>query len=87
MEFINHIGQKIPQISSVEKRARTKLIITIEEHASISGLGDSVAQVLATKVRASSSLIKLSVGKQYVDIIGSQNFTCEQVGLTPILFR
>lgn len=58
------------------------LLVTVEEHSVIGGLGSAVAEVL-TEQESSIRLLRLGIPDKFVTQVGSQNFLREMLGLTP----
>ena len=59
-----------------------KIIVTIEEHNIIGGLGSCVSDVI-TERDLNVRLKKFGIPDRYVDVVGSQEFLREQFGLKP----
>lgn len=62
--------------------AETKLIVTVEEHSRVGGLGSAVSETLADFAFRPRHLIA-SAPDSFADITGSQSFLRERAGLTP----
>jgi transketolase len=73
----------LDEISLLETASKTRLLVTIEEHSAIGGLGSAVTQVLSTnsKLQDCECLI-LSLGESLHPIVGSQNYLRQSFGLT-----
>jgi transketolase len=70
-------------VKVILKAAReTKVIITVEEHSIIGGLGSAVAEVLADNHLA-VKFKRLGVPDTYPKVIGSQAFYRDMYGLSP----
>ncbi len=67
----------------VKKMAgRSRLIVSIEEHNIIGGLGSALAEEL-TKERGVSPLLRLGIPDEFPKYIGSQEYLRKQYGLSP----
>ncbi|OGI16905.1 MAG: 1-deoxy-D-xylulose-5-phosphate synthase [Candidatus Melainabacteria bacterium RIFOXYA12_FULL_32_12] len=67
----------------IEETAKQyKLIVTIEEHNVIGGLGSSVSDVI-TERDLNVRFKKFGIPDRYVDVVGSQEFLRAQFGLKP----
>lgn len=62
--------------------AETKLIVTIDEHSSIGGLGSAVAEVIST-LKNPARHMSISAPDSFAATVGSQAYLREQAGLTP----
>jgi len=67
-------------VGPVRKATETGLIVTIEEHTAIGGLGSAVSEVLATE-EIPLSLMTLNAGMQPVTLVGNQSYLRGLVGL------
>ncbi len=63
------------------KNCDKKLLVSVEEHNVLGGLGTAIADVLSER-RNSSPLLKLGVQDQFMPV-GDYNYLVEQAGLTP----
>lgn len=61
---------------------RFPLLVTVEEHTTVGGLGSAVAEVLAGEGR-NTVLLSLGIPDRFVTEIGSHEFLRERVGLAP----
>lgn len=59
----------------------TNLIVTVEEHGVIGGLGSAVSEYLSTK-KSSPPILRIGMPEQYFKV-GSYSFMLEKCGLTP----
>jgi transketolase len=72
----------------IQTSVNSKLIVTIEEHSSIGGLGSAVSEVLAATGLLSTPLIMLNAGSTITKEIGSQNWFRKKIGLdTESIYR
>lgn len=62
--------------------AETKLLVTIEEHSAIGGLGSAVAETLAKNKNSGCGLLALNLGSKLLSSVGSQNSLRKQMGLS-----
>src|SRR3989344_9351072 len=62
--------------------ADCRLLISVEEHSVIGGLGSALAEVLAEDVSA-APLVRLGVPDEFPKTIGSQDYLRDHYGLTP----
>ncbi len=60
-----------------------RLLVTIEEHNIIGGLGSAVAEVLAEQKTAKARLLRLGISDRFVYEKGSQQYLREILGLNP----
>ncbi len=67
-------------VDAVRKATQTGLIVTVEEHTAIGGLGSAVSDVLATEEN-SPSLMTLNAGMQPVTLVGDQAYLRGLLGL------
>ena len=61
-----------------------ELIITVEEHNVIGGLGSAVSEVLAAERGMGGGLKRLGIQDRFYDEIGSQEYLRAQAGLTAV---
>jgi transketolase len=67
---------------AVRKAAdETKVIVTVEEHSEIGGLGDAVAEILI-KDHFNSEVMKLALNSTSHSIVGSQSYLRQQFSLS-----
>ncbi len=67
----------------IESATKSKLIVTIEEHSIVGGLGGAVAEVLAESA-STAQLLRLGVNDQYA-MVGDYAYLLAQYRLTPEL--
>ena len=77
-----HTVKPIDRTLIGELAGNCKLLVTIEEHSTIGGLGSIVSNVI-TEDKLGVELIKFAIPDQYVDVAGSREFQQDQYGLTP----
>ena len=58
------------------------LVVTIEEHSLLGGLGGSVAEWLADQSRQKARLLRFGTRDEFLHKVGKQEFAREQFGLT-----
>ncbi|MBI2278855.1 MAG: transketolase [Candidatus Brennerbacteria bacterium] len=79
----------MPTVKPLDERVvmsatKTGLVITVEEHSVIGGLGDSVASVLAqAALPKKCRLKKIGVEDRFMKIVGDQEYLRSQNGLSP----
>lgn len=66
----------------VETSKRCLLIVAIEEHSLIGGLGSAISNVI-TERNLGTNLIKIALPDKYVDMVGEQEDLRHYYGLTP----
>lgn len=66
---------------TIQKNCGKKLLVSVEEHNVVGGLGTAIADVLSEQ-RNSAPLLKLGVQDHFMPV-GDYNFLVEQAGLTP----
>ena len=59
------------------------LIVTVEEHSVIGGLGSAVAEVLAEAKHSGTRLLRLGIPDRFIFEKGSQAYLRDIVGLSP----
>jgi len=69
-------------VSAVEEACTKKLIVTVEEHSRIGGLGSAVAEVLTSRARRPVQII-LGTGNEYLHA-GDFQYMLESHGLTSV---
>ena len=88
----NHIHPTVVSMHTIkpfdEKLVRTlaashRLIVTVEEHNVIGGLGSAVAEVLAQTKNPKAQLLRLGIPDRFVFEKGSQQYLRGIVGLSP----
>ena len=65
----------------IQKNCDKKLLVSVEEHNVVGGLGTAIADVLSEQ-RNSAPLLKLGVQDHFMPV-GDYNYLVEQAGLTP----
>ena len=65
----------------IENANKYKLIVTIEEHNIIGGLGSAVAEVMAENC-VNAKLLRIGLNDEFCSIIGTQSYLREQYGLS-----
>lgn len=71
----------IDRISITKFSDKSKLIVTIEEHNIIGGLGGAVSEVLAAKGNH-APLLRIGLNDEYTSEVGEQNYLREYYGLS-----
>jgi transketolase len=66
---------------TIQKNCGKKLLVSVEEHNVVGGLGTAIADVLSEQ-RNSAPLLKLGVQDRFMPV-GDYNYLVEQTGLTP----
>lgn len=66
---------------TIQKNCGKKLLVSVEEHNVVGGLGTAIADVLSEQ-RNSAPLLKLGVQDRFMPV-GDYNYLVEQAGLTP----
>lgn len=67
-------------IKSLSKKF--KVIITVEEHSILGGLGSAVSEIISEENKG-TKIVKFGVPDRFLFEIGSQNFLRERIGLLP----
>ncbi|MDP6592506.1 MAG: transketolase C-terminal domain-containing protein [Candidatus Poseidoniia archaeon] len=65
----------------IQTAVDSKLIVTVEEHSSIGGLGSAVSEILAATGVFSTPIIMLNAGSTITKQIGGQNWFRKRIGL------
>lgn len=81
VQVINMHTIKPLDVETIEKCCDKKLIVTVEEHSTIGGLGSAVSEVLTSKYNYPKHLI-IGVSDEYKHA-GDYKYMIEQYGLTP----
>ena len=77
-----HTLKPLDEAALVERAREARLVVSIEEHSRIGGLGSAVAETLAdTDVR--TPLLRLALPDRYARDYGSQEYVLRQAGLAP----
>lgn len=76
-----HTIKPIDRDAILEASARTKLVVTVEEHSLIGGLGSAVLETLADAGQTLPRIKRLGIGDRFADHYGSQNKLMEVWGL------
>ena len=66
----------------LEAAHRTRLVVTVEEHSLIGGLGSAVLEALADAGQTLPRIKRLGIGDRFADHYGSQNKLMDVWGLT-----
>jgi transketolase len=77
-----HTVKPIDRNAIVAAARETPLLVTIEEHSGIGGLGSAVAECLALENVQVAHLL-VSAPDMFTEVVGSQNYLRTSVGLTP----
>lgn len=68
----------------LESCSKTAVIITVEEHTIIGGLGSAVSEVIAeSDIAAVARLKRIGVRDVFSDIVGSHSYLMQRYGLSP----
>jgi len=76
-----HTVKPIDRDLIVDVSKRCRMILTLEEHSTIGGLGSCVANVISEE-NLSVMLKKFAIGDQYADVAGSHSYLKRHFGLT-----
>lgn len=60
----------------------TPLVVTIEEHSVVGGLGSAVAEVLAEFSGPRAALVRIGIPSEFSPVVGDQAFLRDRYGLT-----
>jgi transketolase len=77
-----HTVKPIDRELILEAAHRTRLVVTVEEHSLIGGLGSAVLEALADAGQTLPRIKRLGIGDRFADHYGSQNKLMEVWGLT-----
>jgi transketolase len=61
----------------------TAIIVSIEEHSMVGGLGSAVAEVLAAESHARAPLVRIGLPRTFTSAVGDQKYLREVYGLDP----
>ena len=67
--------------SVLKAASEAKLLVTVEEHSAIGGLGSAVAQVIAETVNTQVHLRTLNLGDKSPHAVGSQTYLRQELGI------
>jgi transketolase len=62
--------------------ARFQVVVTLEEHSLLGGLGSSVAEWLVDRPRQKASLLRFGTADHFIHEAGNQEFARRYYGLT-----
>lgn len=80
-----HTIKPLDEDALLDLASRTSLMVTLEEHTTIGGLGGAVAELLAGRVgRSSPMLLRLGTPNDFIDGYGSQDEMLARAGLDVI---
>jgi len=65
----------------IQESMHSKLIVTVEEHSSIGGLGSAVADIVSQSNSYDANLLKINTGIDLSKEVGSQSWYRKQCGL------
>lgn len=77
-----HTVKPIDQEAVIAAARETPLVVTLEEHSLIGGLGSAVAEVLADHDQLTARLRRVGLPSTFVSEAGSRDYLCEKFGLT-----
>lgn len=77
-----HTVKPIDERAILSLAQEVPLMVTLEEHSVIGGLGSAVSEVLAGTA-GKAKLYRLGIPDAFTNVIGSQAYLREQLGLTP----
>lgn len=78
-----HTIKPIDKEMIIETAKKTGVIITIEEHTILGGLGGAVAEILIENMTKKVAFQRIGLNDIFAKKIGSRNFLRKQYGLTP----
>ena len=81
-----HTVKPLDEAAVTEAATQTRLVVTIEEHSVIGGLGSAVAEVLAEREGA-APLKRLGLPSAFVSRAGSRDYLVAQYGLSDDAIR
>lgn len=68
----------------IEQLCKTyKLLVTVEEHSVIGGLGSTVAEIVSEQPSRNLHHLKIAIPDTFIFTIGSQKYLREKIGLSP----
>ena len=86
-----HVGiYSVPSVKPIDEAGikhlagSCKLLVTMEDHNVIGGLGGSVAEVLSEVIGKKASLLRIGLRDTYTEIVGSQEYLRDYYGLSAI---
>ncbi len=77
-----HTVKPLDTTAFLERAARTPLLVSVEEHSRIGGLGSALAEALVDAAVA-TPLLRLALPDRFLSDYGSQAYVFEQAGLLP----
>lgn len=78
-----HTVSPIDADSVIRAARETSLVVTLEEHSIVGGLGGAVAEVVAESDAPVARLRRLGLPSAFIREAGSREYLCERHGLTP----
>lgn len=78
-----HTVKPLDQEFLLEAFQRHKLIVTVEEHSRLGGLGGGVAEWIADQDRPMARLMRIGTADRFLHEAGGQGYARECFGLTP----
>ena len=79
-QLLSPIGlQEQPKIAATT--ATTKLIVTVEEHSIIGGLGSAVAEIVSEMTQKQAVLRRIGVPDTFATVVGSRPYLKKVYGL------
>jgi transketolase len=78
-----HTIKPIDKEIIVKSANNMDIIVSIEEHSKIGGLGSHIASVILEE-RLDIKYLQIALPDTFIHIVGSQNYLREVYGLTPV---
>lgn len=78
-----HTIKPLDQMQLLEWAGKVKLIVTIEEHTEIGGLGSAVTDCIVAQSASIPAMLRLALPDQFSQDYGSQDALLEQLNLQP----
>ena len=71
----------LDEVALFKAASETKLLITVEEHSAVGGLGSAVAEVLAAQRNIHCPLLTLNLGNKPPHAVGDQTYLRRKLGI------
>jgi transketolase len=77
-----HTLRPLDETAVREAATSTPLVVTVEEHGCVGGLGGAVAEVIAEMEAPRARLKRVAAASEFLPVVGDQKYLRERAGLT-----
>jgi transketolase len=77
-----HTVKPLDEVLLIDAFSRFQVVVTIEEHSLLGGLGSSIAEWVVDRPPASARLVRVGTGDHFIHEAGNQEFARRYYGLT-----